>query len=586
MPMPTHSEISRAVLEALQDGKPHALEDLRAYVIRRFNITEQELTAKNAHGKPMLLERLSRVSRPLLAERLTRASRPLLLERLSRAMWLLKDEGFIVKPQYATYAITQKGLDAVLEQDDGELPEDVNADIYDEPEQEQAAPQAAETKQEPESAPVNSEVKEPEPVTEEVNQETASEPEVKEVKEVKAEEPAQDSETVTESDTETEVIGEPENLELQAEDIAAPESEPEVLEPEPEAEEVIEPQAEDIAVPESKPEILEQETEADEVIEPQAEDIAAPESEPEILEQEPQAEVIETEAEEIIEPQADFNIQAVPDGEEPETDDGIILDETDDEDKEAEAELETEIEEGTLETLGGEVNAETELDAEPTLQFEEEDAPEILPEPETETETEENVKAEEVIEEPQADEVIEPEDDDRSELSRELELELSSVFEQFNETVTLEILGSIYSLSDDGFEQFVIDLLSRMGYHAFQNARFTESNVGSGIHGLIMDDNGPMYIHAVKREPSSVIDDAEVENFDAAAKEKGGRGMFITTARFTKHAEDFADEHGMLLVDDYKVASLMMLHNFCVKRKDTFEVKAFDAKSFADYKAI
>ncbi|MBQ3627001.1 MAG: restriction endonuclease, partial [Synergistaceae bacterium] len=183
-------------------------------------------------------------------------------------------------------------------------------------------------------------------------------------------------------------------------------------------------------------------------------------------------------------------------------------------------------------------------------------------------------------------EVIEPEDDDRSELSRELELELSSVFEQFNETVTLEILGSIYSLSDDGFEQFVIDLLSRMGYHAFQNARFTESNVGSGIHGLIMDDNGPMYIHAVKREPSSVIDDAEVENFDAAAKEKGGRGMFITTARFTQHAEDFADKHGMLLVDGYKVASLMMLHNFCVKRKDTFEVKAFDAKSFADYKAI
>ncbi|MBQ3377977.1 MAG: winged helix-turn-helix domain-containing protein, partial [Synergistaceae bacterium] len=231
MPMPTHSEISRAVLEALQDGKPHALEDLRAYVIRRFNITEQELTAKNAQGKPMLLERLSRVSRPLMAERLTRASRPLLLERLSRAMWLLKDEGFIVKPQYATYAITQKGLDAVLEQDDGELPEDVNADIYDEPEQEQAAP-------------VNSEVKEPEPVTEEVNQETASEPEVKEVEEVKAEEPAQDSETVTESETETE--------ELQAEDIAAPESEPEILEPEPQADEVIE-------------------TESDEVIEPQAE---------------------------------------------------------------------------------------------------------------------------------------------------------------------------------------------------------------------------------------------------------------------------------------------------------------------------
>ncbi|MBQ4418202.1 MAG: hypothetical protein II870_01080, partial [Synergistaceae bacterium] len=337
MPMPTHSEISRAVLEALQDGKPHALEDLRAYVIRRFNITEQELTAKNAQGKPMLLERLSRVSRPLMADRLTRASRPLLLERLSRAMWLLKDEGFIVKPQYATYAITQKGLDAVLDQNDDELPEDVNADIYDEPEQEQAAP-------------VNSEVKEPEPVTEEVNQETASEPEVKEVKEVKAEEPAQDSETVTESDTETEVIGEPENLELQAEDIAAPESEPEILEPEPQADEVIE-------------------TESDEVIETQAEDIAAPESEPEILEQEPEA---------------DFNIQAVPDGEEPETDDGIILDETDDEDKEAEAELETEIEEGTLETLGGEVKAETEHDEEPTLQFEDDDAPEILPEPEPE----------------------------------------------------------------------------------------------------------------------------------------------------------------------------------------------------------
>ncbi|MBQ8692668.1 MAG: restriction endonuclease, partial [Synergistaceae bacterium] len=487
-------------------------------------------------------------------------SRPLLLERLSRAIWLLKDEGFIVKPQYATYAITQKGLNALIESERSGEPvtEDVNADIYD---VEGEVEEAAEVKEEAAPAVVAEPAPAPEvAVAPEPAQEVAAEPEPE-----VASEPEQ---VIEEAEPEVEA-------EVAAEPVQEPEAEPEIeVAAEPEPEQVIEEVA------------------------PEAE--AAPEPEPE----------------------AEFNIQVVPDGEEPEqvieeeapeveaepeqeADDGIVIDETGDEDKEAEAELETEIEEGTLETLGDdaeveEPEAEPEIAAEPEQVIEAEAAPEVEIASEPEEVIEEAEAAPEVEIAPEPEQVIEQEPEpeseqerdvnemSNSELRHELELEIASVFDQFNETMAFEILDNVYGLSDAAFEQFVIDLLSKSGYHAFQNARYTQiksgdESDGSEIHGLIMDEKNPIYIHAVRRDPTSVINDAEVEKFDETAKGKGGTGLFITTARFSEHAETFAEEHDMKLIDGYKTASLMMKHNFCVKLKDVFEIKSFDPDAFGDY---
>ena len=45
-------------------------------------------------------------------------------------------------------------------------------------------------------------------------------------------------------------------------------------------------------------------------------------------------------------------------------------------------------------------------------------------------------------------------------------------------------------LSPSAFEQLVIDLLSKMGYGAFENAgRITKATGDEGIDGVIMEDN-------------------------------------------------------------------------------------------------
>ncbi|MBR1603641.1 MAG: restriction endonuclease, partial [Synergistaceae bacterium] len=239
---------------------------------------------------------------------------------------------------------------------------------------------------------------------------------------------------------------------------------------------------------------------------------------------------------------------------------------------------------------------EPESAPEPEQVIEEAEEPEVEAAPEPEEIIEEAEAAPEVEAAPEPEEVIEQEHEQErdvnemsnSELRHELELEIASVFDQFNETMAFEILDNVYGLSDAAFEQFVIDLLSKSGYHAFQNARYTQiksgdESDGSEIHGLIMDEKNPIYIHAVRRDPTSVINDAEVEKFDETAKGKGGTGLFITTARFSEHAETFAEEHDMKLIDGYKTASLMMKHNFCVKLKDVFEIKSFDPDAFGDY---
>lgn len=628
MPMPTHSEISKALLEALKDGQPHALEDLRAYVIRRFNITEQELAEKNARGKPMLLERLSRASRPLLAERLTRASRPLLLERLSRAIWLLKDAEFIVKPQYATYAITQKGLDALKELDEldetevGEqpLPDDETADIYDDDD----AETDEETKDDFKDLK-NDGVNNVDDVKDAIG-------EIEEIKE----------DNIDTIDTKEDVIDEPdETSEILSGE--TPEVEQENLTPE----ETTEIQPEEIA-PENLSEAEQEELAPEET--PDVQEEFTPE-EPEEIEKTEEIPEVPSEIKPEIAPEADFQIDVVPDAvaeeaEENENlensesdDDGITIDDVEDEDKEAEAEVEAEIKDGELEIIEGE-DAEIEQgedELQPTLQIEDEIissegtadkiTPENLPEEISEAEEaeknevklEEGAEETEDVEEKEIKEVkeeveeveevekveenkeVEPEsknikDDDNireddvemsnSGLGHELLLELASVFEQFNETMTFEILDNVYGLSDAAFEQFVIDLLSKMGYRAFQNARYTSLAGESDIHGLIIDDKqglSPIYIHATRQDPASVIDDSEIGKFAETVANKDGRGLFVTTAKFSETAEEFAKERDMLLIDGYKLARLMMANNFCVKLKDAFEVKAFDSEAFSDY---
>ena len=142
-------------------------------------------------------------------------------------------------------------------------------------------------------------------------------------------------------------------------------------------------------------------------------------------------------------------------------------------------------------------------------------------------------------------------------------------------------------LSPTTFEQMVIDLLSKMGYGAFENAGKTTSITGDeGIDGIIMEDKlgfNLIYIQAKKWSLDSTVGRPDVQNFVGAISGKGGKGLFVTTAKFSKQASEYAKHQHIILIDGEKLVKLMIEHNFGVTVKKVFEIKAIDTDVFNEY---
>lgn len=160
-------------------------------------------------------------------------------------------------------------------------------------------------------------------------------------------------------------------------------------------------------------------------------------------------------------------------------------------------------------------------------------------------------------------------------------------FQRINNNLADELLNEVIKLSPTAFEQMVIDLLSHMGYGAFENAGKTTATSGDeGIDGIIMEDKlgfSLIYIQAKRWELNSTVGRPAVQNFVGAISGKGGKGLFVTTAKFSKQAMDYAKQQHIILIDGEKLAKLMIEHNFAVTVKKTFEIKAIDTDVFNDY---
>ncbi|MBR0080819.1 MAG: restriction endonuclease [Synergistaceae bacterium] len=206
---------------------------------------------------------------------------------------------------------------------------------------------------------------------------------------------------------------------------------------------------------------------------------------------------------------------------------------------------------------------------------------------ETETEIEEPAPLPEPEPDPKPEPVVEKVEQHNEE-SKNSGQELDAVFEKYNSDLSNAVLKKVADLPSDRFEILVIDLLSKMGYFAFQTARYSNDTPGSElIHGVIIDNNNPgtkpIYIQARKLSPSKTVGRADVNDFIEALKEKGGTGIFATTATFSEQAKITATDERIMLIDGSKLASLMIANNFCVNIDKIFEVKSIDLDSFGEY---
>ena len=153
------------------------------------------------------------------------------------------------------------------------------------------------------------------------------------------------------------------------------------------------------------------------------------------------------------------------------------------------------------------------------------------------------------------------------------------------EGLVTQILAGVNELTPAGFELMVTDLLIRMGYEVYRNAKRRTST--SAIQGIIIEDRPgfmPIYIQTRKLEPGSIITSWSMQTFGDAVERKAGRGLLVTNANFSKPAQDYAKQKHIILIDGHILARLMIVNNFCVNVREVVEVKSIAPDAFRDYR--
>ncbi|MBR1670612.1 MAG: restriction endonuclease [Butyrivibrio sp.] len=147
-------------------------------------------------------------------------------------------------------------------------------------------------------------------------------------------------------------------------------------------------------------------------------------------------------------------------------------------------------------------------------------------------------------------------------------------------------MSEVLKISPYTFEKLVVDLLSKMGYGTVAyGSHATVASGDDGIDGVIKDKLGfsLIYMQAKEWAVDRVVGQPEIQNFVGAIAGKHGDGLFVTTAKFSQKARNYADAHHIILVDGTRLVNLMIEHNFCVSTRKTFEIKAIDTDALAEY---
>ncbi len=115
----------------------------------------------------------------------------------------------------------------------------------------------------------------------------------------------------------------------------------------------------------------------------------------------------------------------------------------------------------------------------------------------------------------------------------------------------------------------------------------TKATGDGGVDGIIYEDKlgfNLIYIQAKRWDKDSVIGKPEIQKFTGAmmGPPKVEKGLFITTAKFSQGAMDFAKAQHIILVDGEKLTELMIEYNLGVSAQKTYQIKRIDSDYFSN----
>ena len=165
--------------------------------------------------------------------------------------------------------------------------------------------------------------------------------------------------------------------------------------------------------------------------------------------------------------------------------------------------------------------------------------------------------------------------------------QLEDAYKEINDSLASDLLSEVLKIPPYTFEKFVVDLLLKMGYgKADFGSHATVASGDDGIDGIIMEDKlgfSLIYMQAKEWAVDKVVSQPDIQSFVGAIAGKKGDGLFVTTARFSQKAKNYAHTHHIILIDGGRLANLMLEYNFCVSTRKTFEIKALDTDALAEY---
>lgn len=147
--------------------------------------------------------------------------------------------------------------------------------------------------------------------------------------------------------------------------------------------------------------------------------------------------------------------------------------------------------------------------------------------------------------------------------------QIDGALKEIHRVVQAELLERILAMSPESFEQLVLDLLHRLGYGASERDLQRVGGAGDGgFDGIIsLDRLGLEKVYVQAKRWQGTVGRPEVQAFYGALSGRRARkGVFITTSRFTREAQEFGGQIGesVVLIDGIWLTSLMLEHGIAV----------------------
>ena len=158
------------------------------------------------------------------------------------------------------------------------------------------------------------------------------------------------------------------------------------------------------------------------------------------------------------------------------------------------------------------------------------------------------------------------------------------VYAIINEQLADDLLAEVLNQTPAFFEQLVVDLMKAMNYG---EGFVTKYSGDDGIDGIIHEDQlgfNLIYIQAKRWKPDVTIGKPELQKFAGAmmGPPRVEKGLFITTAKFSPKARDFANAQHIILVDGKRLTELLIEYGVGVSTQKAYLIKRVDSDYFSD----